>query len=198
MASFFSNGSSFTSVNGVGVVSHVGVMHSGGGGRKIYEDRDGEVFTGSNMTCRRVRNCTITGSNAKVDDAVNCVITGSNARVTKAKGCRVVGSNAYVEGDDNQVNGTNAEVVGKNNQVIGDYATNNGEPAASTSSYDNGMVVSGSDISTYSDGNYTKTVCNGYTVETWFANGKTHRRVTYPDGHMEQKEYDGAPPPIFF
>ena len=153
---------------------------------------------------------TITGSNAKVDDAVNCVITGSNAHVTKAKGCHVTGSNAYVDGDDNIVKGSYADAVGKNNQVTGFNATNNGEPVESPPSSGGGVFISGGDvvigggvvssgdISTYSDGNYNKTVCNGYTVETWSEGGKTHRKVTYPDGHVEQKEYDGAPPPIFF
>ena len=195
MECFFSNG-------GSSFVSYSGVM-MGGGGRnpQVYEDRDGEVITGSNVTCRRVRNCTITGSNAKVDDATNCTITGSNAKVTKARGCRVTGSHVYVEGDDNIVVGSNAEAIGKNNQVSGINATNNGESVSSEGDVvinSGGMVIGGGDISSYSNGNYTKMVCNSYTVETWVGDGKTQRRVTYPDGHVEQKEYDGHPPPIFF
>lgn len=51
MSYFFSSGGSVC-ISGVTVGGRAS-------GSKVYEDRNGEVFTGSNITCRRVRNCTI-------------------------------------------------------------------------------------------------------------------------------------------
>lgn len=50
MSYFFSSGGSVC-ISGVTVGGRAS-------GSKVYEDRNGEVFTGSNITCRRVRNCT--------------------------------------------------------------------------------------------------------------------------------------------
>lgn len=45
---------------------------------------------------------------------------------------------------------------------------------------------------------YSKSIVDGYTIEvTKLPDGKTLRKITYPDGRVEENTYDGTPPVIF-
>lgn len=59
-------------------------------------------------------------------------------------------------------------------------------------------ATGGSNTMTFNNG-YSKYVVNGYTIEVTERNdGKTHRKIIFPDGHVEEKTYDGPPPPVIF
>lgn len=186
---------------------------------------NGQIFNTSNLVLDELEDCIINGHNNKINVCTNSVINGDNNTIEKAISCTINGRNNVIGIAEDCTLNHGGNTIGimttwltssspdekcKKAKRIESSPDKKGKKAISlrddssdegvSTFYIDGPLSSKMTIDVGSG----KTIINvnGHIIERYSeksADGTIyHRRITFPDGTIEDKTYDKPPPPIIF